>query len=116
MDVSSNYGTNFFHKLLLTNTRVSRLTKAFANGSSANIKFSKTQLFKVIKFGKFVDDLIASLGEAAFKPGLEWAKELEKDKVKVVRENAPLLVEIATVSYVNKKLKEFNNKVKNELN
>ena len=29
---------NFPHKLLLTNTQVSRLRKAFANNSSANIK------------------------------------------------------------------------------
>ena len=115
MDVSSNYETNSFNQLLLANTQVSRLTKAFGNGSSANIKFSKTQLFKIIKFGEFVDELIASLRKAVFKPGLEWVTELAKDKVKVVRENAPLLVENATVSYVNKKSKELSNKVKNEL-
>ena len=34
-------------KLLLTNTHVSRLRKAFANNSSANIKLSKTQLQKI---------------------------------------------------------------------
>ena len=37
-----NDGTNFPHKLLLTNTQVSKICKAFANGSSVNIKFSKT--------------------------------------------------------------------------
>ena len=31
---------NFLHKLLLTNTQVSELCKAFANISSANIKFN----------------------------------------------------------------------------
>ena len=36
--------TNFPHKLLLTNTQVSRLFKAFTNGYSANTKLSKTQL------------------------------------------------------------------------
>ena len=39
---SSNDETNFSHKFLLTNTQVSKIPKAFANGSSANIKFSKT--------------------------------------------------------------------------
>ena len=39
----SNDGTNIPHKLL-TDTQVSRLRKAFANGSSANIKLSKTKL------------------------------------------------------------------------
>ena len=32
---------NFLHKLLITNTQVSRLCKTFPNGSSANIKLSK---------------------------------------------------------------------------
>ena len=36
----SNDETNFAHKLLITNTQVSRLRKAFANNSSANIKLS----------------------------------------------------------------------------
>ena len=38
----SNDETNFPHKFLLTNTQVSKIRKAFANGSSANIKVSKT--------------------------------------------------------------------------
>ena len=43
----SNDENNFQHKLLSTNTQVLRLHKAFANGSSANIKLSKIQLHKV---------------------------------------------------------------------
>ena len=38
----SNDENNLPHKLLLTNTQVSKIRKAFANGSSANIKLSKT--------------------------------------------------------------------------
>ena len=34
----SNDENNFPHKLLLTNTQVSKLCKAFANGSPASIK------------------------------------------------------------------------------
>ena len=34
--------TNYSQKSLLTNTQISRLRKAFANGSLANIKFSKS--------------------------------------------------------------------------
>ena len=37
-----NDETIFPHKLLLTNTQVSKLRKAFANDSSANTKLSKT--------------------------------------------------------------------------
>ena len=36
----SKDNTNFPHKLLLTDTQVSRLRKNFENGSSANIKLS----------------------------------------------------------------------------
>ena len=46
---SSNDETNFPHKLLLTKTQVSKVCKAFANGSSANIKFSNTQLSKIVQ-------------------------------------------------------------------
>ena len=45
---------NFPHKLLLTNTQVSNLRKAFANNSSANIKLWKTQLSKMIQSGGFL--------------------------------------------------------------
>ena len=47
----SNNKNNFLPKLLLTNTQVSKLCKAFANGSSANIKLSKTQLHSVRGIG-----------------------------------------------------------------
>ena len=48
---------NFRHKLLLTNTQISRLLKAFANGSSANIT-SKTQLHKIRQSGGFLGRLL----------------------------------------------------------
>ena len=37
-----NDKNNFTHKLLLTNTQVLRLRKAFANKSSANTKLTKS--------------------------------------------------------------------------
>ena len=52
---SSNDETNFPHKLSLSNTQVSKIRKAFANGSSTNIKFSKTQLSKMIQSGGFAN-------------------------------------------------------------
>ena len=42
-----NKENDFLHKLLLTDTQVSKLRKAFANDSSVNIKLSKTQLHKI---------------------------------------------------------------------
>ena len=43
----SNDENSIPHKLLLTETQFSELCKAFAYGSSANIKLSKTQLHKI---------------------------------------------------------------------
>ena len=37
-----------FPRKILTDTQVSKIQEAFANGSSVNIKFSKTQLPKMI--------------------------------------------------------------------
>ena len=42
----SNDENNFPCKLLLTNTQVSNICQTFVNGSSVNIKLSKTQLRK----------------------------------------------------------------------
>ena len=44
-----NDGTQFPHKLLLTNLQASRLHKAFANVLLANVKLSKTQLSKMMQ-------------------------------------------------------------------
>ena len=43
---NSNDETNFPQKLLLADTQVTKIRKAFANGSSANIKFSKDSCLK----------------------------------------------------------------------
>ena len=43
----SNDENNLTNKLLLTNTQVSKIRKVFANGSSANLKLSKTQFHKI---------------------------------------------------------------------
>ena len=57
----SNDENNFQHKLLLTNTQVSKLLKAFANNSSANIKLSKTHLHKIGQSGGFLGRLSGPL-------------------------------------------------------
>ena len=57
----SNDETNFPNALLLTNRQVSRIRKAFANGSSTNIKSSRTQLSKIVEFGVFPCRLLVPL-------------------------------------------------------
>ena len=39
---------------MLTNTQILKLCKAFANGSSGNIKVSKTQLYKIWQSGEIL--------------------------------------------------------------
>ena len=51
---NSDDETNFAHNLLLADIHISKICKAFANGSSANIKFSKTKLSKILQFGGFL--------------------------------------------------------------
>ena len=62
--------TNFPHNLLLTNRQVSNLRKAFGNHLSADIKLSKTQLYKMIQSGGFLGRLLGPL----LKTGLPSAK------------------------------------------
>ena len=71
---------NFPHKLLLTNTQVSNLRKAFANNSSANIKLSKTQLPKMIQSGGFLGRLLGPL----LKTGLPLMSNVIKPLAKSV--------------------------------
>ena len=42
-----NDESNFPYKLLLSNTQVSKIRKAFANSPSASVKFLKTQLTQI---------------------------------------------------------------------
>ena len=53
----------FQRNLILTNTQVSKLPKNFANNSSANIKFLKTQLYKIEHSGGFLGRLWEQLLE-----------------------------------------------------
>ena len=58
---NSNDKDNFPLELLLTDRQFSSILKAFANNSSADIKFSKTQLSKMIHSGGFLGKLLGPL-------------------------------------------------------
>ena len=75
-----NNETNFPHELLLTDRQVSNIRKAFANNSSADIKFSKTQLSKMIQLGGFLSRLLGPLR----KTGVPLIKNVIKPLVKSV--------------------------------
>ena len=68
----SNDEANFPHELLLTDRQVSSIRKAFSNNSSVDIKFSKTQLSKMIQSGGFLGKLLGPL----LKTGLPLMKSV----------------------------------------
>ena len=72
MKGDSNDKANFPHELLLTDRQVSSIHKAFANNSSVDIKFSKTQLSKMIQSGEFLGKLLGPL----LKTGLPLMKSV----------------------------------------
>ena len=75
---NSNDENKLPHKLLSTNTQVSKLCEAFENNSSANIKSSKTQLHKIGQSGGFLCRLL----EPLLKIGSPLMKNVLKPLVK----------------------------------
>ena len=71
-----NDETNFPQKLFLSDTQVSKIRKAFANGSSANITFSKTQLSKMILSRGILGVLIETRLQVMFLAGKEALKKV----------------------------------------
>ena len=72
MIVDSNDKTNFSLELLLTDRQVSSIRKAFSNNLSVDIKFSKTQLLKMIQSGGLLFRLLGPL----LKTGLPLTKNV----------------------------------------
>ena len=80
---SNTIGDNeadFPHQLLLTNRQVANIRKAFASNSSTDIKFSKTQLSKMIQSGGILGRLLGSL----LKTGLPLISNVIKPLAKSV--------------------------------
>ena len=63
---------NFPHELLVRDRQVSSIHKAFANNLSADIKFLRTQLSKMIQSGGFFGELLGPL----LKTGLPLIKNV----------------------------------------
>ena len=76
----SNDETNFPHELLLTGRQVSSICNAFSNNSSVDIKFSKTQLSRMIQSGEFLGNLLGPL----LKTGLPLIKNIIRPLAKNV--------------------------------
>ena len=100
----SNDKNNFPHKLLLTNTQVSKLCKAFENNSSGNMQLSKTQLHKIVQSRGFLGRL---LGPSLLKTELPLIINIFKSLAKSVLIPIRLMVaESATDTAINKEMFE----------
>ena len=96
----SNDKTNFPPELLLTNRQVSSIRKAFANNSSVDIKFSKTQLSKMIQSGGFLGKLLGPL----LKTGLPFMKSVITPLAKSVLIPLGLTAAAAADAGIHKKI------------
>ena len=76
----SNDKKNFSHKLLLTNTQVSKVQKTFVRSSSATTKQSKSQLYKTGQSGGYLGKLLGPL----LKTGLAVLQNILKPLAKSV--------------------------------
>ena len=108
---NSNNKIIFSHKLLLSDTQVLEIRKAFANGSSANIKLSKTQRSNMVQAGVFLPGALGLLNlfppfniiNSIVNP---YEKEVNNTNPKEINSN--LLVEAAINIIGKKNLKELS--------
>ena len=73
---NSNDNTNFLHELLLTDRQVSNIRKSFSKNSSTDVKFSKTQLLKMMQSGRFLGKLLGKLEGPLMKVAMPLAKNV----------------------------------------
>ena len=69
-------GNNLPHELLLTTRQKSKLRNALNSNMSTDIKFSKTQITKVIQSGGFLGSLLSKLAGPLMKVAVPLAKNV----------------------------------------
>ena len=63
------------HELMLTKTQINKLKKAMSQGTGSDIKISKTQIRKAIKYGGSLWGSLISLGSKLFPMAMPLAKK-----------------------------------------
>ena len=103
----------FTHELLLINTQVSKLRKAFENGSSATIKFSKTQLHnKGIRILLCVIDIYSKYAwviPLKVKNGITITNDFQKTLKESNRKRNKILADKGN-KYYNRSMKSWSEK------
>ena len=67
---------NLPHELLLTARQKTNLTNAFESNMSTEIKWSKTQIFKIIQSGGFLVSLLCKISDPLMKAAVPLAKNI----------------------------------------
>ena len=68
-------GNDLPHELLLTTRQKTKLRNAFNNNTSTDLKFSKTQISKIIPSGRFLGSLLSKLACPLMKVPVPLAKK-----------------------------------------
>ena len=63
------------HELMLTKTQINKLKKKVSQGVGADIKISKTQIIKAIKYGGSLWGSLISLGSKLVPTAYKWYKK-----------------------------------------
>ena len=99
---------------MLTQTQVSRLHKLFAKFSSANIKFSKTQLSKKVQLGEFfVNKMLVPFNPFKIFYSVSNSTELHTEESK--KKRLPINKKEAKNFLVDAELNVISKKFKDEL-
>ena len=69
-------GKDFPHELLLTTRQKTKLTNAFNNNMSTELKLSKAQISKIIQSGGFLGSLLSKLAGSLMKVAIPLAKHV----------------------------------------
>ena len=69
-------GNDLPHELVLTTRQKTKLRIAFNNNMSTDLKFSKTQISKIIRSGGFLGSLLSKLAGSLMKVAIPLAKNV----------------------------------------
>ena len=69
-------GNNLPHELLLTARQKTKLRNAFNNNMSTDLKLSRAQVIKIIKYGGFLGFLLSKLAGSIMKVAIPLAKNI----------------------------------------
>ena len=69
-------GNDLPHELLLTRRQKTKLRNALNNNMSADLKFSKAQISKIIQYGGFLGSLLSKLARPLIKVAIPLAKNV----------------------------------------